>query len=1161
MAITISKSVSADSNLEGLKQDQVIHGFKVANIYDNAMDKPMGVRFISEDHGFIIDLLQIQSVPQGFFWVKTPPESDMGEPHTCEHLLLGKGKTGRYVSALEDMSLGSSSAWTAQTVTAYHFNTVAGEKTFYDLFEAKLNALLNPDFTDEEIRREVCHIGIIEDPQDGSLELEEKGTVYTEMVSAFERPSRHLWLKAGEILYGDDHPLANSSGGYPPAIRKMVPEDLWRFHKEAYHLGNMGVIASIPEDISVVGFLKEMNEILANVKNSDVKNPDPGIGKYLFPEPGDIPEQPLTMTIDAPAENAQDPSDMMVVWPANLDLDMFDMLAMQVFMQTFTDGPTSNLYNLLINSETRAIDLGANYVWGFASSDMGNPVMIGITGVRAEHINEETLYSLRGLILDELKKVASFGTNSDELKKFNDIARGHLTQSKKQYEKFLNSPPMFGFRSSGGGWLNHLEFLEKEDGFRKSLVLKDHVARFEELLNSGENFWAGIISKANLTSTTPHALGAKPSPEKLEQMAKNKEMRLQEFVENLKRKYGTEFEQEAIKKYKEEFDRNTAALEMIAAEDELPGFIDNPPMSYDEQLVYEVIELKNGIPFVASTFENMTTSQLGLAMDMSVVPEDKMVYVPFIPTVITEIGVIMDGQVVKYDEMQNRLREEILSFGAGYDFRSERERVELVVSASGNSKDELIRAIDWIKAGLYSPYLDVENIPRMKDLIDQNLVSLRNTMKGREEYWVRYPSTGYRYQTNPLVMSTRVFLTKTHHLHRLKWLLTDPGSDADQQIIKVYLNQIAELGKNKDREALSKILENPPEAPQSEHAAKLAKEAVSSIKATLKEIPDENLSADFAYLIRQIEHDLNITPQKAIDDMKSILALVTKADNARMYMISNSRDRKAAMPNIQDMAETFDARTKSQPAEYAQVHRVVERLKDRVELNSMPVYVGLINNNTRNGVMVFSARLAGILDTSDDAVLTALSGRMYGGGGGHGLFMRTWGAGLAYSNGYSNGTRSGNAAYYAERCPDIAETMRFVVSVLKNAEPDPRLADYAVAQVFGASRAPSGYESRGASMASDLADGFYPEDEKAYRQKVLELHKQDNFYQQLADRMEDAYGPVLIGYGKSLSECKEGNYFIIGPEEQLLSLEDYIESTEGPQTVYKLYPRDFWLTI
>jgi hypothetical protein len=175
--------------------------------------------------------------------------------------------------------------------------------------------------------------------------------------------------------------------------------------------------------------------------------------------------------------------------------------------------------------------------------------------------------------------------------------------------------------------------------------------------------------------------------------------------------------------------------------------------------------------------------------------------------------------------------------------------------------------------------------------------------------------------------------------------------------------------------------------------------------------------------------------------------------------------------------------------------------------------------------------------------------------------MKTWGAGLAYSNGYGMGFLSGNASYYAERCPDIAETMRFVVDILKNAQKDPKLLDYTIAQAFRASRAPSQYESRGASMAEDLEDGYLPENVKAYRQKVLELRNDPNLIDELYQTMPDAYGSVLIGYGKPLSQSKDGSFFIIGPDKQFQLLEDYVGTVEGPQKVYKLYPRDFWLTM
>jgi Zn-dependent M16 (insulinase) family peptidase len=220
-----------------------------------------------------------------------------------------------------------------------------------------------------------------------------------------------------------------------------------------------------------------------------------------------------------------------------------------------------------------------------------------------------------------------------------------------------------------------------------------------------------------------------------------------------------------------------------------------------------------------------------------------------------------------------------------------------------------------------------------------------------------------------------------------------------------------------------------------------------------------------------------------------------------------------------------------------------------------------MHESTQNGVLIMNARVAGEYDTTTGAVLNCLSGRMYGGYGPHGLFMKTWAAGLAYSNGYGIGQQSGRASYYAERCPDISETMKFVVNELKTAQPTPDLVDYAVAQIFGDSRSPNRYEARGEAMAADLADGYTPEVVRRYSEKVLQLRQRPDLFDELRNRMESVYGVVLVGYGRPLSESTDGYFFIIGPEKQFQSLEQYLASTESPQTVYRLYPRDFWLTL
>ena len=90
-------------------------------------------------------------------------------------------------------------------------------------------------------------------------------------------------------------------------------------------------------------------------------------------------------------------------------------------------------------------------------------------------------------------------------------------------------------------------------------------------------------------------------------------------------------------------------------------------------------------------------------------------------------------------------------------------------------------------------------------------------------------------------------------------------------------------------------------------------------------------------------------------------------------------------------------------------------------------------------------------DLTDDAILRYLAGNLYTGHGAHSIFMKTWAAGLAYSNGLRPSIRSGRLRYYAERTPELPQTLTFVIKELERAtttEKDLQLAEYAIAQAF-----------------------------------------------------------------------------------------------------------------
>jgi Zn-dependent M16 (insulinase) family peptidase len=1162
--------------LEDLQSEQIIHGFSVANLYVNGADRVMGARFISQRYGFIVDLMQIQSVPQGFIWIKTPPGSDQGLPHTCEHLLLGKGNRGRYVSALEQMSLGSSTAYTGQVRTCYHFNTIAGEETFYEILEAKLLAFLQPDFTDEEIRREVCHVGVTTEQQTGDLALEEKGTVYTEMVSSFEKPWYYYYNTMREMLYGRGHPLVNVAGGTPSALRTVTAADFWEFHEKTHHLANMGFIASIPHEMAVDSFLSRLGTILQRCQPEPRKSQHVGIGRYPLPAPASAPPGTIRL-VTYPSDNDQDPGTIHFCWPPHLELDNRQSILLDLFLTAFGDGSTSNLYDLFINSQTRVIDLGGNNIWTWAPDYQGHPIWIAMEGIDNVCITEQMVDSVRTLIIGEIQRIYGLADGSQDLLDFNREVRSHLVQMRKDQEDYLNSPPMFGFRrGTAGGWEDNLEFLEKDAGFRKSLVYKEHFDHAEELLASGANIWRELIDRCRLLEVPPYAVGSTPDAAMIARMEEEKEKRIAGYAEDFQRTYGSESAAEAIARYKDEFDRNTARLEQISADQQLPGFIDHPPLTLDDPLKYETITLSGRVPLVASTFESMSSATVGIALRLDVVPESLLVYVPFLPDALTSIGVFEDDGAVTYDLMQERLRQEVLRLDARFDHGFQTGRTELVLTGAGSDLAELRNAIGWMNSCLYQPYLSVDNLARMTDIVDQTLISLRNTMKRSEEAWVRNPANAYRFQTDPLLLSTYSFLTRTHQFHRLRFLLSDPGTGADLEDVQGFLQRLAGWGRGRERQEMTALLDAIIDQEEggspgrrdldlrledlTDRARSNAKLAARALQACLAEIPDENLSDDWSYLCAQIGQDLAVAPQQAVANLRALLDLICARENARLFMISNSPDRSAVLDQIADLADGLNGRTVPARQSYAAAPGITERLKSRHSDLDGPVYVGLLHEGTRNGVIIHTSRYASEYDTSAASVLNCLAGKLYSGGGGHGLFMRTWGAGLAYSNGISVNGATGRVGYYAERCPDVAETMRFVVGVLQEAEEDPDLVDYTIAQIFGRSRAAQRYEARGEAMAADLADGYLPSRVAAFRSRILSARDREGLSGELAGRMEKIYGKVLIGYGDPLASAADGYFFLIGPETQFTSMENYIAGTEGAQTVHRLYPRDFWLT-
>ncbi|HUV30515.1 MAG TPA: hypothetical protein VMY05_05415 [Acidobacteriota bacterium] len=1168
-----------DAALDGLTPNQEIAAFTVEALYDNEAGSAIGARFRHARSGFVLDFLRIQTLPQSFMWVNTPPTSDEGAPHTLEHLLLGKGTRGQYVSSLEDMSLGNSSAFTQQVRTCYHFNTSAGVDVFFDLFKAKLEATLHPNYSDEEIQREVCNMGLRLNPADSSFELEEKGTVYAEMITAFERPWGNLARDLGQLLYGEKHPLSFSAGGYPPALRTVTPAGLREFHAATHHLNNMGAVVVIPAEITLEDFLTRVGQILAEAEPDATAGSHPEDFEQQLPKSAPAPIGTVRQ-VAFPHPNESEPGMILFAWPADKFTETRERFLLELLIANLASGQTSNLFNKFINSEKRVIDVGATGVFGWVDTDWGHPIFIGLSNVRREATSLEMIDSLRSLILAELEGIAAMPDGSDELLAFNQRALNRVIESRKNLRDMLNSPPRFGTRGTGSAWMSHLSRLHEKGGFRRSLILQDELEYAEGLLGSPVNIWREYIDKWRLIADAPYAVATRPDPGLQARSEQARTERIEQYANTLKDKYGIATKQEAVDRYRTEYDARTAEIEAAGRSIELPPFIDNPPMTLDDQLQYTVETLPGGGRLVVSTFNAMTSSSIGLAFDMYVVPETQLMYLAILPSLLTDVGLFKDGRAVAYDEMQEAVRREILGLHAYYTRNARTERVELTLRAQASHTDETAKATGWLNDILYHADLRPANLSRIRDVIDLNLGQTRNRMKGSEESWVTIPATAYWRQSNPLFLNTGCFLTQSHALLRLRWQLKEAGDQPEE--FTQFMQLLAGLAEGRQRSDLTDILSLlagpqdtatvPAELEDavslmrsaSETARGHMNEALKDLQLTLSDLPDVSLADDWRYLCARFVSDLRVHPNDALAALSEVLSLVRRQDNVRGFVVANEANEAIIRPAVENIVGRLDT-TPSRRNRYSATPVITSRLRQRTGEPVKPLFVGLVNEATRSGVHINSADCAGYEDGSNqDRLLNYVSSCLYSGGGAHSIFMKTWAAGLAYSNGLRPNEFTGRLTYYAERCPDLAQTMQFVIGELESAPYDPALAEYAIAQTFSRIRAGTRYEIRGEVMAADLADGQTPDVVRNFLGKALQLREYENLGDTLYARMTSTYGTVLPGYGvSSRKAAAESNslYFVIGPEKQMQSYEQYLKSVEGDETVlYRLYPRDFWIT-
>ncbi|MBI4423054.1 MAG: insulinase family protein, partial [Elusimicrobia bacterium] len=400
-------AAAGPGDLAALKDGQAVGAYRAQAVYLDPAGKPKGARFLHE-RGAAVDVLFFDSVPQVSLYFRTPPEDERGAPHALEHLLLGKGAAGRRLNTLMQMRMGDYTAGTYSDLTNYQFSSAAGPAEFYELLDAFLGALVRPDFTDEEARREAAHTAVA--GSSGTLALEEKGTVYAEMVARMERPDAVRWDELGRLLYGPKHPLALNQGGEPSELWRLSPGDIRAFHERYYHLdGNMALIAALPMGWTAADFLARLDETLRRLEPAGSPRTYPALPPF---EPR--AERPIRFG-RFPSDDAPAPQDVAMAWPPVRTFTLEEELRLGLALDLLGGGEPSYLHRDLVDRKTRLFDSGATGVGMGAAALPASYAHLWLSGLPLTSLTPEILGRLRAAVVDRARWLRELKAGSPEL--------------------------------------------------------------------------------------------------------------------------------------------------------------------------------------------------------------------------------------------------------------------------------------------------------------------------------------------------------------------------------------------------------------------------------------------------------------------------------------------------------------------------------------------------------------------------------------------------------------------------------------------------------------------------------------------------------------------------------------------------------------------------
>jgi hypothetical protein len=142
----------------------------------------------------------------------------------------------------------------------------------------------------------------------------------------------------------------------------MQPEHIRRFHADHYQLGNMGVVASVPREMTVDAVLRRIGGTLERLQGDRPVSRD-FMTEDRLPRPQSAPAGDVRI-VDYPHQNAQQPSPLSSPGRRSATPAPPNRCSWTSSSPAFAGDPTTNLYRIFVDGNTREIDVGARGVGG-----------------------------------------------------------------------------------------------------------------------------------------------------------------------------------------------------------------------------------------------------------------------------------------------------------------------------------------------------------------------------------------------------------------------------------------------------------------------------------------------------------------------------------------------------------------------------------------------------------------------------------------------------------------------------------------------------------------------------------------------------------------------------------------------------------------------------